>query len=65
MAILRVRRCRTEPYSLRSPSPADPGRVGMPGLGPAGSDPSRKGFGTPRRGQLVPRPVLTLLRLPF
>jgi hypothetical protein len=29
----RVRRCRNRLYSLRSPSPADPGRVGMPGLG--------------------------------
>jgi hypothetical protein len=39
-------------------------------LGPPGFDPSRKIYGTPRRGQSVPRAafgvaMLTLLRLPF
>jgi hypothetical protein len=37
--VRRVRRCQTGLYSLRSPSPADPGRVGMPGLSPSGDDP--------------------------
>jgi hypothetical protein len=37
---------------------------------PSGNDPSRKMYGTPRRGQSVPRAacgvaMLTLLRLPF
>jgi hypothetical protein len=32
----RVRRCRIRLYSLRSPSPLDPERVGMPGLCPCG-----------------------------
>jgi hypothetical protein len=62
-----VRRCQTGLYSLRSPSLADPERIGKLGLGPAGDDPSRKGYGTPRRGQSVPGPaeggaMLTLLR---
>jgi hypothetical protein len=37
----RVRRYRTGLYSLRSPSPADL-EAGMPGLDPAGDDPSRR-----------------------
>jgi hypothetical protein len=45
---------RTGPYSLRSPSPADPGKVGMPGLVPAGDNPIAQDMRRPLPGAVGP-----------